>query len=71
MKKAALAFALSLFFAGCAHYTGGSGSANDVSVGSGSSVSDRPHVVNDLDHLGSVSTESLQRAKRPAALPGP
>ena len=70
MKKTAVAFTLSLLLAGCAHYSGGTGSSSDVSVGSGSSINDRPHVVNDLDDLGYTPTDNLQRANGQPRFPG-
>jgi hypothetical protein len=70
MKKLFCGIALSSLLAGCAHYSGGTGSSSDVSTGSGSSVNDRPHVVNDMDDLGYTPTDNLQRANGQPRFPG-
>ena len=72
MKKAALTCALSLLLAGCAHhnYSGSTGTSSDTNVGSGTSVNDRPHVVNDLDDLGYTPTDNLQKAGGQPRFPG-
>jgi hypothetical protein len=72
MKKAALIWTVSLLLTGCAHhdYSGSTGSSTETTVGSGSNVNDRPRTVNDMDDLGYMPPDNLQKPNGQPRFPG-
>jgi hypothetical protein len=69
-KMIILALASASLFVGCAHrtYYGGTGSGSETTTGS--SIQDRPRVVNDMDDLGYAPTYNNQKPNGQPRVPG-